>query len=352
MRKSKYKYIYIMIVVMTLFIGVGYSYLNSSLEMNGSAKVKSCNSILNIYEQMKCKSVIDNKASKYVSDSTGIKYRSPASNTNGRGVYLRANTQNNTYPIYYYRGEVYDNNILFANICWKIVRTTDTGGIKMVYNGLPTNGMCNSTNVTIGKSVFNTDRSIYSVGYMYDNYDYSDGNGLVSYNTYNSPIKDMVDTWYQNNLIPYESYLEDTIFCNDRSFYLKPGEFNGNFSVPGKFAGENVIDFNCPRTQDAFTVSQTKGNGKLKYPIALLDQMEISAAGSGYSSNLYLSTSEAFWSLSPYESNFVCYAQENIYPLRATRADYSQGVRPAVALKPNTYIKSGDGTANNPFRIN
>ena len=40
--------------------------------------------------------------------------------------------------VYYYRGQIPDNNIIWSNICWKIVRTTYTGGIKIVYNGVPT----------------------------------------------------------------------------------------------------------------------------------------------------------------------------------------------------------------------
>ena len=34
------------------------------------------------------------------------------------------------------------NNILFANTCWKIIRTTDTGGIKLVYNGEANDNKC------------------------------------------------------------------------------------------------------------------------------------------------------------------------------------------------------------------
>ena len=40
--------------------------------------------------------------------------------------------------IYYFNGAVENNNALFGGYCWKIVRTTDTGGVKMIYNGFPT----------------------------------------------------------------------------------------------------------------------------------------------------------------------------------------------------------------------
>ena len=37
-------------------------------------------------------------------------------------------------PVYYYTsGE--NTNVLFNDICWQMVRTTDTGGVKMLYNG-------------------------------------------------------------------------------------------------------------------------------------------------------------------------------------------------------------------------
>ena len=50
-------------------------------------------------------------------------------------IYTRKGTENDEYPVYYYRGATADNNVMFANLCWKMVRTTSTGGVKLVYNG-------------------------------------------------------------------------------------------------------------------------------------------------------------------------------------------------------------------------
>ena len=36
-------------------------------------------------------------------------------------------------------------NIIFNNMCWQMIRTTETGGIKMLYNGEPNNGQCGSS---------------------------------------------------------------------------------------------------------------------------------------------------------------------------------------------------------------
>ncbi len=87
---------------------------------------------------MRRTATLDNINSTYVQNETpGIDFQSPLSDTNGKGVYLRANTVNDLYPVAYYRGKVDDNNVLFANLCWKAIRTTELGGVKLLYNGQP-----------------------------------------------------------------------------------------------------------------------------------------------------------------------------------------------------------------------
>ena len=63
------------------------------------------------------------------------------------------------------------NNVIFANFCWQMIRTTDTGGVKMVYNGVPSDGVCNNseTNQQIGTAKFNSNNtSLADAGYMYN----------------------------------------------------------------------------------------------------------------------------------------------------------------------------------------
>ena len=90
---------------------------------------------------------------------------------NGEGADTYAN------PVYYYKGNVQNNNVLFAGFCWKIVRTTETGGVKIVYNGVQKNGSCNNTGTDsqIGTSKFNEKyNSPAYVGYMFNTvYPYS-----------------------------------------------------------------------------------------------------------------------------------------------------------------------------------
>ena len=54
-------------------------------------------------------------------------------------IYTGEEADTYAYPVYYYKGNVENNNVLFGGFCWKIVRTTETGGVKIVYNGVQKN---------------------------------------------------------------------------------------------------------------------------------------------------------------------------------------------------------------------
>lgn len=88
--------------------------------------------------------------------------------------------------VYYYTSGM-NNHVLFANKCWQVVRTTETEGVKLIYNGVPRNGQCNNTgtNSQIGISAFievpkfETDLSY--AGYMYNDYEKYVSTNLIGY---------------------------------------------------------------------------------------------------------------------------------------------------------------------------
>ena len=113
------------------------------------------------------------------------------------GIYTVSSTANDKYPVHYYRGNIKNNNVLFAGFCWKIVRTTSTGGIKVAYNGVyDETTKCNNT----GSRVYIKDRSPFNsnpyspadVGYMYGTryvakyYTFPQINVLTRYDSRNS----------------------------------------------------------------------------------------------------------------------------------------------------------------------
>lgn len=67
------------------------------------------------------------------------------------------------------------NNVLFAGMCWQMIRTTDTGGVKMIYNGEPdSNGSCGTGRSnhfgTAGLTTFTltAENIYYGTSYTYD----------------------------------------------------------------------------------------------------------------------------------------------------------------------------------------
>ena len=384
-----------------------------------------------------------------------IDFSQAPSDTNGNGVNILEGTENDPNPIYFFRGfdtegknVVSKNNVLFGGFCWKIVRTTDTGGIKIVYNGEPTNdNKCTNTTGdatqlsatslfnpssnspayngymygTVYQPLYNgaaTEGSTYGSSftysggsytltdaqstkdnthhyscnnsegicstiryYYYNNYciELTGGDGVeealtkMQTNTNDSTIKTAIDTWYEANLENYEDYLEDTVWCNDRSMNTQTNGWKENGSLTeymyygayGRNRQTYKPSVTCSNKNDAFTVDDTtKGNGALDHPIALLTADELTMAGSGnpgYSNQSYLYTNQAWWSMSPnfFNGDYFRYDRYNAYEfyiyssgsLNSVHVNNPLGVRPAVSLAPGTSFASGDGSSDTPYKV-
>ncbi len=167
-----------------------------------------------LYSTLVKNSVSDNVKSEFVNATTGIDYNKISSDSNGKGIYRHTSSEKS---IYYYRGDVKDNHVLYADYCWLIVRTTETGGIKLLYNGSPDeNGSCASNtgnNSVISSSVFNDKDGVPAyVGYMYGSEDYKRV-GYVSSSTM-IMTRGFRDTYYYADELAYDEvtkryYLKD-----------------------------------------------------------------------------------------------------------------------------------------------
>jgi len=311
--------------------------------------------------------VLDNIASEHVTNSTGINFGAINSTTNGQGVYIRAGTENDEHPIYYFRGDkTLLNNVLFANICWKIVRTTETGGLKLIYNGVPTSdNQCTNTtgaSTQIGTSVFNSsNNNAKYVGYMYDN-----SSSAAQHGTTNSTIKTTIDNWYKTNIEEkgYTRYLEDTVWCNDRKINSTSGSYTYyetyNRLVTNKATAKPLVKDEevCREQNDRYTLPKNeKGNGALTYPVGLLTADEVVLAGGVFgtsNSTYYLYTSQYFWSLSP---NYSTGSRAFVFGVRSTGylsndgVYDTYGVRPSISLGPGTTFSTGDGSMETPYVV-
>ena len=192
-----------------------WSLLDIHKSMNGEiSKVQT------LYKIMVDNSVKDNERSQFVSSSTGIDFAycpldDRGNSYNGKGVYELSSTSGDKRPIYYFRGSVNNNNVVYANKCWKAVRTTDTGGVKLLYNGpVDASGNCTSSNnFSIGTSSFNEDHmSLADNGYMYGTIYQNNILGAVQNVLTRFPIETDhyystdVTSQYYNNISPPGTY--------------------------------------------------------------------------------------------------------------------------------------------------
>ena len=349
------------------------SYIEDKTSFDGSNALSASYRVYNILaskNKENGKMVLDNQPSRYVTSSTGINFENTNGNyNNGKGVYILSGTETNKFPIYYYRGNIDDNNVIFANFCWKIVRTTEIGGIKVVYNGVPQNGQCNNTGSAsiIGYSTFNNvrDDNAY-VGYMYGTAGQEstkNGYNETHANLNDSTIKQVVDNWYEEHMLEYTAYLEDTVWCNDRSIpeeYYEFGKVSKNGTGTSNvvtYYGSNVRNeatltsrpsVVCSNENDRFTVSKSKGNGMLKYPVGLLTGDE------GQMGIDYLSIGEEFWTMSPASNTYSMARVASIYGGSQYNfaVSYEYGVRPAISLKPSIAVmEEGNGSQSSPYII-
>ena len=133
---------------------------------------------------------------------------------------------------------------------------------------------------------------------MYVGYMYGTTGSLANNrnNTNDSTIKKHIDSWYKDNLlINYDKYISKTaIYCNDRSvesgtysttktfYYGAYTRLNTN-KTPTYKCGGNISNGLFEGTQaieDKFSVNTSGGgNGKLKYPMALMTVDKVSFAG-------------------------------------------------------------------------
>ncbi len=269
--------------------------------------------------------------------------------------YTNSSTFGNT--IYYYSGSNPNNNVVFNNMCFKIIRTDDDNNIKMIYDGLYEEEKCNQ-NKFISELLFNS-KSVNNayVGYMY---------GKASSNSYeiehdnvnSSAIKIEIDNWFNDNFKNVHRYISKTaIYCNDRSmhrFKIKGVLYDKNGYArtnTGYFdINKTAYDYICPNQKDRFSVSGENTNTSLNDPVGLLTYNEymLSKDDKG---NTFLNTKDKYWTMTPAYFNGSNAYNYVIYNNKLTpeRVDNVVGVRPVLTILKDTTYNSGDGSSTNPY---
>ena len=278
------------------------------------------------------------------------------------GIYEETTSKGTTY---YYRGDVENNYLVFANKYWRIIRINEDGTVRIIYSGeksevdaagketVLANGYNDSSThyTQTQTSAFNSssNRSYY-VGYTYtqDLQRPSTQNGGTP-----STIKGILDTWYSNNLQSYDSKIASggsAGFCNDRN--TRSGDSWVSSGTTFYYAAyerrSGTPSYECSNTNDLYTTK-----------IGLITADEVAYAGGAYGSNnygYYLYTGNLYWTMSPFYFNFGGAYVFTVWlsgylDNRAGVSYTSSGVRPVINLSTNNTI-TGSGTISDPYIVN
>ena len=296
---------------------------------------------------------------------------------------LLASAEDDYGTSYYFRGAVKNNYVEFANKCWRIVRVSGDGSVKLIlHNDNPTGvaNPCDAANNSASAAFARYSGTTYTskfnekyddnayVGFKYGTVGASTYDATHA-NTNKSTILTNLETWYTNNLKTYESVIDNSVWCNDKTNVTDTSYDPWSITPNGLGYAKNVTYYGA--TQRLVNTSGSAGgtgpslkcNGelsKINSKVGLITADELAFAG--YASLLentttYLqenATDTYWWSLSPYYFRggraFVWYVNGSSGYFGDGYVRDASGVRPSISLKSTTNV-TGNGTSEDPYII-
>lgn len=257
--------------------------------------------------------------------------------------------------VYYFKGSrELNNNVLLDNLCFRIIRTTEDNGIRLIYNGESHDGVCDGVDNIIDTSEYNA-KSNYNayVGYLY---------GTPNSTTYikeheninSSKIKSTLDSYFVNNLNKYSSIIKNSTYCNNR----KTERFTYNKVLYGTngYKNDNTGYESMYRLiKESPSYKCDYDNDKISSQIGLITAEEAFYAGitDKEISDNYLNSDNAYWTMSPAYFNGVGAYNYIVKSndLWQNNVSEKSGIRPVITINGNTKVKSGNGKMDNPYVI-
>ncbi len=207
---------------------------------------------------------------------------------------------------FYYRGAITNNYVEFANMCWRIVRITGDGSVKLTLfneNLENSNTPCteikplgafakyDGVHMTTEYGDPNSDVTNAKLGIMYGDESSHTYEGTHQ-NLYDNEILIKLKMWYDRAFTSdTKAQLADVIWCNDKRILTGTGigtddtRYYGSQLIPSLMCGINKDDNKISK----FTASDTEyGNGMLRgvdgegnseYRIGLLTADEVAFSG-------------------------------------------------------------------------
>ena len=213
---------------------------------------------------------------------------------------------------YYFRGNVVNNYVKFANFLWRIVRINGDDTVRLILNDLTDN----VSNIYAEEST---------------DFEYK-----------NSNLKEYLDIWFQDNIQDYESYVSNNKYCSDvnhNDAYI--------YQANTRLKVNNIPTFTC------LGVSYNSNIGLISADEVILAGGKIGVSNTSY--YLYNSDIESEYftmtASSGTEKNIKMFGvNSNGAVIEDIDASLFRGVRPVITLIKNVEVK-GDGTIENPYEV-
>ena len=227
---------------------------------------------------------------------------------------------------YFFRGNVNNNYVSFADQTWRIVRINEDGTIRLILDS----GINSNTTYQFARSY-----NYYSDMYYSNNADY---------------IQDVVDTWYTTNITgTYDNKVaKGNYFCEAAKTKYDTNWTSGDATMTAY--SSYIPNFKC--------ITDGNNKGLINISAGLINYDELVFAG-GYplqaNSNYYLFQGYSWFTMSPngFQPNVgrarIWYVDNEI-GLDATGTRDSMVVRPVINLKADV-TATGTGTSTDPYVI-
>jgi len=262
---------------------------------------------------------------------------------------------NDAKPTYYYKGNVNNNYVEFANNLWRIVRINEDGSIRIIMEEhidenytIAYNKTDKNTSVYLNLSSKNNNviflagapipEDLYSKGFQYNSSRYS------QYYS-ESLVKRVLENWYNTYLASYDSYIQKSIFCEKFKVFLEHANKNGVNPIYYKSYSPSFV---CSNDEN--------GKGILNSKIGLINIDEVLMSGLKFfeSSSSFLVDSSNYWIMS--DSGVTADGLSLIWSIKNDRIDinpivHKQQLKPVINLISNIQITGGDGTSANPYTL-
>lgn len=216
---------------------------------------------------------------------------------------------------YYFRGNVQNNYVKFADKLWRIVRINGNNTVRLVLN----------------------DATEDTAEYYIDN-----SNNYFAYA--NTNIKSYLSSWYNENLSEFDKYIASSKVCDD-SAYTGSDEYI--FNASQRLSVDHNPTFNC---------LGTRLNSKIS--ILTADEVEYAGALIGVGNNsYYLYNSNILnpvWTMTPSKGNekeFHPYTISTSGSLEdSSVGNQKKSVRPVINIKKDLSVV-GKGTIDEPYEL-